>query len=144
MPAAEVFTFEKKSSRPSASTQPTAVLYQARRAMLAQRFDEAAERLAPLSTDAHHAIEVANLLGVIHLCQQRPDDARAQFEAVLTRQPENVCALVYRGELAAAAGDEASAARDWRQAVSCGHPDEALVRRALELLGRTRSGSTHR
>ena len=100
---------------------------------------EAAGRLQRLAQINTIRIEALNLLGMAYLALKEYQSAAQTFDAVLALRPANVCALVYRGELAAHAGDVRQARSDWRRAIKAGHPDEALIRRAWKLLALQRA-----
>ena len=79
-------------------------------------------------------VDALNLTGVLHLAKRENEKALEAFEAVLALHEKNVCALTYRGELRAHAGENRAARGDLRRAIAAGHPDESLVRRAYSVL----------
>ena len=133
-----IITFPKRAE-PSVHSEPAALLFQVRQLMARGGWAEAAGRLQRLAQTETVRIEALNLLGITYLALKEYQSAQKTFETVLSLRPRNVCALVYRGELAAHAGEHRQARSDWRRAITVGHPDEALIRRAWKLLAVQRS-----
>lgn len=91
--------------------------------------------------DSGLALDPGNpyLLCVLGQVEERPEQARAAFDAALERKPDLVAAWAGRGELAFAAGDHEAAVADLTAAVKLEESAELLFNRALALraCGRT-------
>ncbi len=74
------------------------------------------------------------MLGTIYLALGDQSRALALFEAALTLDPNELAALVYRGEVRLNRGKLKSAAADLNRAVELGRPDDPFVDRAKRLL----------
>ncbi len=109
------------------------------------------ETSAPIADTHAIAPEVAAAeLGRLYLELQRPQRARAAFDTALKIDPESSLALVGRGRLAAAGGDDGSAIAWFEQAINAGTSSaephfflgELLLERVREQL-RNADGVSH-
>lgn len=82
------------------------------------------------------------MLGTILLSAQALDAALAQFEAALDIDPDELAALVYRGEIRLARRKVARAVEDLERAVKLGAASDPFVQRAKKLLVLARASRT--
>lgn len=82
------------------------------------------------------------MLGTILLSVQALDAALAQFEAALALDPDELAALVYRGEIRLARRKTADAVEDLARAVKLGSASDPFVQRAKKLLALARASRT--
>jgi tetratricopeptide (TPR) repeat protein len=74
------------------------------------------------------------MLGTIHLALKNQVRALAMFELALQIEPNDVSALVYRGEIRLNRGKVRAAMEDLTRALKLGVPDDPFVDRAARLL----------
>ena len=74
------------------------------------------------------------MLGTILLGAHRLDEALEQFEAALEIDPEDLAALVYRGEIRLSKRKVARALEDLERAVKLGPASDPFVARARKLV----------
>lgn len=82
------------------------------------------------------------MLGTIHLGAHRIDAALAQFEAALAIDPDDLAALVYRGEIRLTKRKWVGAMDDLERAVKLGRAQDPFVLRARKLLPLARANRT--
>lgn len=82
------------------------------------------------------------MLGTILLGAQALDQAQEQFEAALEIDPEDLAALVYRGEIRLSRKKTARAIEDLERAVKLGASTDPFVARARKLLALARANRT--
>ncbi|MDP2276225.1 MAG: tetratricopeptide repeat protein [Archangium sp.] len=82
------------------------------------------------------------MLGTILLGGNALDGALEQFEAALAIDPDDLAALVYRGEIRLSRRKVARAVEDLERAVALGHASDPFVARARKLLTLARANRT--
>ncbi|MGE0485759.1 MAG: XrtA/PEP-CTERM system TPR-repeat protein PrsT [Gammaproteobacteria bacterium] len=124
---------ELRRARNLGETSPELNLALTRAMLLAGKFDDAATEIAIYGDTA--APEWAVLRGMLDLAQQRLDDARATFSAVLEGQPDNVEARRGLMQAQLAAGDAAMARTELEKLIEQESDDGGLwiIKGDLEL-----------
>ena len=79
------------------------------------------------------------MLGTIYLALNAQDRALALFQAALKIDPDDLAALVYRGEIRLTRGKMKSAIEDLQRAATLSGPTDPFVERAKRLIRMARS-----
>ncbi len=111
-------------------------------AFQAGRAGEAKVIFESLVALGRHDAFAHTMLGTILLGAQELDAALDQFETALSIDPEDLAALVYRGEIRLSRRKVARAEEDLGRAVKLGPPGDPFVARAKKLLTLARANRT--
>lgn len=108
------------------------------------RVNEARVVFEGLIAAGHHDAFCYTMLGTVSLALKDFDRALELFDEALERDPHDLAALVYRGELRLKRKKAAKAVKDFELAVKLGAPDDPFTDRAQRLLAIARKAGSSR